>query len=174
MKSTTYSLWLEPTGSIAYNLQQRIKELSKKFGAPVFSPHVTLLGGLNASETELVPLMNTLASSVHPFEINLTKAGYLNTYYQSLFIYVEQNEGLAHLHKNACRIFDCPDEYENDYRPHLSLLYGDLLQKDKEKILNNIGREFHIQFSVNKLILVRTEDGPDTWKRVHTSMFKQR
>lgn len=171
-KSATYSLWLEPMGDTAYKLQQRIKELSKKYDTPIFSPHVTLLGGLTASKTELVPLTDTLASSVKPFDLKLTKAGYLNTYYQSLFIYVEQNEGLTYLHNNACRLFDCPEEYENKYMPHLSLLYGDLSQQQKEKILNNIGREFYIRFTAKKVVLMDTDGKPEQWKKIHTAMFK--
>ena len=172
-QSATHSLWLEPTGETAYKLQQRIKELSEKYETPVFTPHVTLLGGLTASRTELEALTDTLASSISPFELNLTKAGYLSTFYQSLFIHVEQNEGLTHLHSNACQLFDCPDEYKHEYMPHLSLLYGDLNQKQKEKILNNIGREFYIRFTAKKVVLMQTDGMPEHWKRIHTAMFKQ-
>ena len=172
-KSATYSLWLEPTGETAYKLQQRIKELSKKHDTPVFSPHVTLLGGLTASQTELVALTNTLASSAKPFDLKLSKAGYLDTYYQSLFIHIAQNEGLTHLHENACRLFDCPDAYKDEYMPHLSLIYGDLTREQKEKILNNIGREFYIQFTVKKIMLLHTDGMPNQWKKIHTAMFKQ-
>lgn len=170
---TTYSLWLEPTGDVAYNLQERIKKLSQKFNTPVFSPHITLLGGLTASETELVPLVNTLTSSVKPFEVKLSKAGYLNTFYQALFIHVEQSSELKKLHTKACRIIDCPDEYKNHYMPHLSLLYGELSQKEKEKILNNIGREFYISFTAKKLVLIQTDAKPKNWKKIYTSMFRQ-
>lgn len=170
---TTYSLWLEPSGDITYKLQQRIKELSQKYGTPVFSPHVTLLGGLTASQAELVPLVNTIASSVKPFDLKLTKAGYLDTFYQALFIHIEKNEALTNLHKKACRFIDCPDEYKNNYMPHLSLLYGDLSQKEKEKILNNIGREFYTSFTTKKLVLIQTADKSEKWKKIHTAMFKQ-
>ncbi|PAU94823.1 hypothetical protein CK503_04955 [Aliifodinibius salipaludis] len=173
-KPVTYSLWLEPTGDVAYKLQQRIKDLSKKHDTPVFSPHVTLLGGLTASKTELVALTNTLVSSAPPFDLTLTKAGYRNTYYQSLFIHVAQNEGLTNLHSNACRLFDCPDEYKNEYMPHLSLLYGDLSQQQKERILNKIGREFYIQFVAKKVVLLQTDGKPKEWKKIHTAMFKEK
>lgn len=170
----TYSLWMEPTGDIAYKLQQRINMLSKKYDTQAFSPHVTLLGGLTASQTELVALTDTLVSSIKPFDITLTKAGYLNTFYQSLFIHAQQNKELAHLHENACRLFDCPDEYKRDkYMPHLSLLYGDLTREQKEKILNNIGREFYIQFTVRKVVLMHTDGKPNQWKKIHTGMLKQ-
>ncbi len=169
-ESATYSLWLEPSGNVAYKLQERIKKLSKEKDTPLFSPHVTLLGGLNSSETELIPLANTLASSVAPFELQLTKAGYLDTFYQALFIHVEENSQLQELRKNACRLFDCGEK--NDYMPHLSLLYGDLSQKEKERILNLIGREFYIHFPVKNIVLMQTDGKPDQWQKVHAAMFK--
>ena len=58
--------------------------------------------------------------------------------------------------------------------PHLSLLYGELNQREKEIILNNIGREFYIDFKVKKIVLMNTDGTPSQWRKVHTSMFKQK
>jgi 2'-5' RNA ligase len=169
-ESATYSLWLEPTGDIAYKLQERIKKLSNENGTPLFSPHVTLLGGIQGSESELVPLANTLASSVRPFELELTKAGYLDTFYQSLFIHVGENSTLLDLHKKACRLFDSGDE--DNYMPHLSLLYGDLSKNEKLRILNMRGREFYINFTVKSIVLMKTDGKPDEWRKAHAAVFK--
>ncbi|MCW9706854.1 2'-5' RNA ligase family protein [Fodinibius salsisoli] len=168
--SSVYSLWLQPNGDIAYQLQERIKKLSKKYKTPAFAPHVTLLGSLSASETELISLTNTLASSLHPTELFLTKAGYQNQFYQSLFVHVKKDTSLKEMRGMACRLFDKPDT--EPYKPHLSLLYGDLSQKEKERILNITGREFHIRFSVNSIVLMQTEGQPEQWKKIHTAVFK--
>ena len=169
-ESATYSLWLEPSGDIAYKLQERIKKLSQENGTPLFSPHVTLLGSLNSTETELIPLANTLASSISPFELELTKAGYLDTFYQSLFIHVKETGQLRELRNNACRLFDCSDG--EDYMPHLSLLYGDLSREKKQLILNIIGREFYIRFPVKSLVLMQTDGKPSQWRKAHAAVFK--
>lgn len=165
----TYSLWLEPTGDIAYKLQERIKKLSKEYDTPLFSPHVTLLGGLNSSQTEAISLVDTLAASVKPFELKLTKAGYRDQFYQSLFAHVEETHQLKELRKTACRLFNISNSEE--YIPHLSLLYGDLSQKKKERILNIIGREFYIHFPVKGIMLMQTDGLPENWRRVHSSVF---
>lgn len=168
--SSTYALWLQPNGDIAYKLQERIKKLSKKYNTPIFAPHVTLISSLTASETELVSLTNTLASSLHPFELILTKAGYQNNFYKSLFIHIKNNGVLNEMHETACQLFDQPDPAP--YLPHLSLLYGDLDRNEKERILNIIGREFHIHFSVNSIVLMKIEDRPEQWKKIETAVFK--
>lgn len=166
----TFSLWLEPSGQIAFKLQERIKKLSKKHGTPLFSPHVTLFGGVESTGTEMVPLTDTLASYVKSFELELTKAGYLDTFYQSLFIHVKETDELKKLRKNACRLYGTEDD---GYMPHLSLLYGDLPQKKKEEILNIVGREFYIRFPVNKLSLMQTDGKPDKWNKRHVAVFKE-
>lgn len=167
---STYSLWLQPSGDIAYRLQERINKMSKKYKTPAFAPHVTLLGGLSVSETELIPLTNTLASSLYPFELILTKVGYHNQFYQSLFVHVKKSKSLNEARNRACRLFDLHDA--DGYLPHLSLLYGDLPQKKKERIINIMGREFYIRFSVNSIVLMQTEGTPEQWKRIHTAVFK--
>lgn len=167
--TATHSLWLEPSGDIAYKLQERIKKLSKKYETPVFPPHVTLLEGVQSTETELVPLANTLASSLETFELLLTKAGYSDEFYRSLYIHVEESRQLLEIRKMACRLFDVA---EDGYMPHLSLLYGELSTNEKERLLNIMGREFHIRFPVKSIVIMQTEGEPDEWKKVHTAVFK--
>lgn len=168
--SSVYSLWLQPNGDIAYQLQERIKKLGKKYHTPIFAPHVTLLGSLSASETELTSLTNTLASSLHPIELVLTRAGYHNLFYQALFVHVKKSNALEEMRHTACQLFD--HSKTDSFMPHLSLLYGDLSQKEKERILNVMGREFHIGFIVKSIVLMQTEGPPEEWKKIHTAVFK--
>lgn len=166
---STYSLWLQPHGDIAYRLQERIKKLSKKYGTPLFEPHITLLGGLKASETELLSLTNTLASSLKPFEVLLTKTGYTDRFYQSLFLYVKKSNTLMSARSLACRLFDCSESKK--YVPHVSLLYGDISRNEKERILNIIGREHYLSCPVKSLALIKSDGTPEAWKKVETAVF---
>lgn len=167
---SVYSLWLEPNQDIAYRLQARINKMSQKYGTPVFAPHVTLLGGLKASRTELVSLTNILVSSLYPFEVTLTKAGYKNQFYQALFLKVKETKILNEVRERACRLFNRRDA--DEYHPHLSLLYGDISQNEKERILNITGREFYIRFPVKSIVLMQTEGTPEQWKKIDTAVFK--
>ena len=53
----SYHLWLMPFGEAYPLLAATIAELSRRHGAPIFEPHVTLLGDLPDSEEEIVPLV---------------------------------------------------------------------------------------------------------------------
>jgi 2'-5' RNA ligase len=170
LKPSTYSLWLQPNGKAAHHLQERIKKLSRKYQTPVFSPHITLLGGLNESQTKLISLVDTLAHTLHPFELMLTTVDHRNTFYQSLFVHVQETRQLMELHKMAVRFFGEPGD--NHYMPHLSLLYGDLSVKEKGVILNNIGREFYKNIEIKSLVLMNTSGEPNQWLKIHTAVFK--
>ncbi|MGD8428001.1 MAG: 2'-5' RNA ligase family protein [Balneolaceae bacterium] len=169
-KTATYSLWLEPSGDIAFKLQERIKKLSSKYKTPVFSPHVTLLAGFKSTETELVSLANTLASTLEPFELLLTTAGYTDEFYRALFVHVEKTKHLNEMYMMARQLFDIRGD--EDFMPHLSLMYGELSQNEKERILNIMGREFHIRFPVKNIVAMHTDGKPHEWDRVHTAVFK--
>lgn len=165
----TYSLWLCPVGEIAFSLKQHIQKLSEKHNTPAFDPHVTLLGGLQASRQELVDLTETLASSIRPFEILLTRAGTGTSFYQSLFVRVKETKPLLDARKKAEKLFE--HHPEENYMPHLSLMYGDIVREQKERILNAMGREFHIRFSVQSLFLVETTGQPREWQKIHAAEF---
>jgi hypothetical protein len=54
MTVTTYHLWLKPTGASYEVLAELVGDLAKKLSAPVFEPHVTLLGHLDGSERDYI------------------------------------------------------------------------------------------------------------------------
>lgn len=168
--SATYSLWLEPSKDFASEFQERINELSQRNDTPTFSPHVTLIGGVTSSESEAVSATKELASLLKPFELELTKADYRDRFYQSLFVHVAETDQLLDLRKKALHLFNISNAGE--YMPHMSLLYGELSQPKKEQILERIGRDFSIPFTVKNMVLVKTDGKPDQWKRIHSAEFE--
>lgn len=164
-----HALWLRPFGDAAFELKQRIKKLSEHFGTPLFEPHITLLSGLRRGETELTQLTDTLAGSLTPFEIELTNAGYRDDYYQSLFIHVKKTPAFIKAQETAEKLFGC--ETGEAYRPHVSLMYGDVAAEEKRKVLNTMGRTFSITFPVHSLLLIETEGEVADWKKLHTAEF---
>ena len=166
-----YSLWMRPFGDTAFSLQQHIKKLSEKYDTPIFEPHITLLGGLERGETELTQLTDTLAGALDPFDVLLTNAGYRERYYQSLFVHVKKSTELMEARRIAEKLFDVDSEEE--FMPHLSLMYGDFGRDEKERILSRMGREFHIRFEVHSLLLIDTTGKPDQWKKIHSSEFRK-
>lgn len=170
-KAKGYSLWLRPFGNLAFSLQRRIEKLSREHNTPIFEPHVTLLGGLDRTEAELNQFTDMLAHTLDPFDIVLTRAQIGDDFFHSVFIEVQKTKELVHAHQTAAHVFD-EDEEADHYHPHLSLLYGNLEHATKERILNKMGREFHLRFTAQNLLLVRTEGEPGEWEKIHSANFE--
>ncbi|MGA2784592.1 MAG: hypothetical protein ABSF09_07845, partial [Candidatus Bathyarchaeia archaeon] len=87
-----FSLWLMPTGDAYQALANLIFDLSKEYSSPRFAPHVTLLGELHGSEEEIKSRTSRLSANLKPYAIDLTRIEYLDEYFRSLFIRVEETE----------------------------------------------------------------------------------
>lgn len=164
-----HALWLRPFGETAFELKDRIKKLSQKFDTPQFEPHITLLSGLRRGETELTQLTDTLAASLSPFSVTLTRVGYHDHYYQSFFVRVKKTEAFIDAQKTAEKLFGCTTDEE--YFPHLSLIYGNIEEKEKRKLLDTTGSMFNITFPVHSMLLIQTEGEVGDWKKIHTAEF---
>ena len=156
-----YSLFLMPHGGLAQELERLIAKLARQYDAPIFEPHITLLGGLSGRQSELTTQTQALACELKPFEITLTDAAYLDEYFRCLFIDVAPSEEITAAHALAKQLFG--GSVDRVFRPHLSLLYANLEAQRKEKILDHIGRRFERSFLAERVALYCIEGPPPDW-----------
>ena len=62
MKSKGHTLWLMPTGESYKRFSNLIKKLAKQYNAPVFEPHITLLGDFKQPLDECIKLIQQVVS----------------------------------------------------------------------------------------------------------------
>lgn len=165
-----YSLWFMPSGELYDKFSGIIKDLSSKYGSPPFEPHVTLLGDVTLSRDETLAKAQQIASSTNSFTINLTSVDYLDSFFQCFFIRAEKTEPLLEVQRKAREMLGLP---QAEYMPHLSLMYGDLPPETKEKIRDEIGREFNVNLDINSLhVYVSSKNVPiKEWRRVKEIQF---
>ncbi|MDI6602625.1 MAG: 2'-5' RNA ligase family protein [Patescibacteria group bacterium] len=154
-----------------YNkLANLITKLSKQYGSPKFEPHVTLLANISGAEKDIIFKTSQLAILINSFKIRLTKVEYRNEYFKCLFIKVEETKDIINANLKAREIFN--REWDSEYIPHLSLMYGDFLPEIKEKIIKEIGKKFDIIFAVNSIHLFTAEGRPEDWQRIKEFILK--
>lgn len=125
-KASGYSLWLVPPrdDKTFEFLRGLIQELARKYETPTFDPHVTLLGGIEGEEQDIVEKTKSLASSLSPHPIWFDEVGTRRTFFQALFIEAAAVASrLVRPHLRAKEMFGTIQER---YFPHLSLAYADL------------------------------------------------
>lgn len=166
MRQKGYTLWLIPTGKLYTQLSHLISKLTKKYNAPHFEPHVTLLGKITGPEEEVLEKTSRLASELKLYEIELTNLDYLDKYFQCVFIRVKETKPVLEANAKARKIFG----RENDppYMPHLSLLYGNYPVSIKKKVIEEIGPNFSLSFPVRSIHLISYTDLYDakSWQKV--------
>lgn len=163
-----YAVWLIPDDETVTYLQDKIKMLCNRCNTPEFPAHITLVSGLKDNTDILCDRLNKLADMHKPFSLSITRAGYRDTYFQNLFIHVEENTALKSIRKNAFKTFNQEQLESKTFMPHFSLLYGHLAQEEKEWILMDIGHEFNIQCTIKSVQLIKTEGKVEQWERICT------
>jgi 2'-5' RNA ligase len=166
-EETVYSLWIRPHGNLAHTLQDRINEFSEAYNGPLFTPHLTLLGGLKSNRSELISITDLLAHSLSTFPIKLTDVDTGSDYFHCIFIKAKKSKELIHAHETAAKMFEVESNAKS-YEPHVSLLYGNLSVNEKERIVNKMGRAFDAEFTARHLLLVRTSGAPEQWEKIYS------
>ena len=164
MKAKGYSLWLVPTGKAYDKLSSLIQRLAKSYNAPIFEPHVTLIGEIMQSENDALRKTEQLASRQNSFQITLNSVDYQDYYFRTLFIRAEKTNLLQALHDRSKDVFEVKDV--SDYMPHLSLMYGNFPKAVKEQIIKDIGNDQATEFTVNGLQLFKTDGEVNAWYKV--------
>ena len=170
MTGTGYSINIIPTGEEYSRFETLIIKLAEEYGAPLFAPHITVLGQASDDEDAALELMEKLAEGEQPFSVTLGKVDYQDDFFRALYVLSQNSDPLLTLYEKAKKIFGRKDTAE--YMPHLSLLYGDFKPEIKEKIIKEIGKEQMSVFKINSLHLFRTEGEADEWFEVAEFPFK--
>ena len=104
--------------------------------------------------------------SPHNLSLNLSPARVGNHYYQSVLAPVAPCPALSAL-RNACA--QAFGVVGHSYFPHLSLLYGDLADEERERIahqVNGQGNERRQSIKVDRIAVVRVQGLIEDWMEV--------
>lgn len=93
MKAKGYSRGFIPSEPAYSLLKKEIKKFSEKFKAPVFEPHITLLGEIEEKKDEMIKKAFTLTSRIKPFEVELNEICSGENYFQKLFYFSIKSAG---------------------------------------------------------------------------------
>jgi 2'-5' RNA ligase len=165
-KLSEYSVWIVPPKDVYDRLAQLIARLSARHAAPLFEPHVTLLGSSTVSKDAALSRVSELAGLLKPFQVRLTEISYRDEYFRALFIGVEQTKEVMKANAKARSLFNLPPDV--GYMPHLSLLYGDFPPDVKQDIMAEVGTNCGLAFEAHSIHLVLASSGipPETWRRI--------
>ncbi len=156
------ALWFVPNGDRRLALRRGIEALARRYDTVAFDPHVTLLGGIRLSEEEARFRLSGLATVLGQVPIRLTVTSWGREYYQCVFVEVDRDERLIAARDRARTLFAV--ETEATYRPHLSLVYGDVDVGLRQRIANELGSSLRGEgFNASTVQLWNVTGGVGEW-----------
>ena len=165
-----YHLFLEPTGDVAAELARIIATLAREYNGPVFVPHITVAARILAGDGEenLAAKTEILAKECSPFSLTLGDVGMENAFFLALYMQIQKTDALETLHARANELFSLSDV--SPYVPHVSLLYGNFSQAEKE-LVPTFSLLKGCSFLVDRVYLYRTEGETKDWRKVREFPF---
>jgi len=157
-----------PEEGVKDDLQNKMMARGSDFGGPIFEPHVTLIGSFLGDEKKLIDKTRRISKKIQPFEILFDGIDYFNEFFRSLFLKVKFNPQLILSRNIACKELGF---IEDDYRFHLSLIYGDYTVKQKEKMILSFDLVID-SFSVNNIYLAHNDEINLKWKVIREFPLK--
>lgn len=156
-----FSLWVTARGNTQKRLEAVVKDLSKKFKGPNFEPHMTLLGPIPEGKEEVIKKAQIFARKIAPFKLTLGNVDYSSTYFQCVFVRVMTSRPLLEARMTAQKVFNI----DSLFMPHISLYYGDVSPKVREKIVKSVKLP-KLSFMVDKIIVTPATNDTSKWKHL--------
>jgi 2'-5' RNA ligase len=161
------SLWLVPQqGESSRQLAARIDSLAQRLGTPRFEPHLTLLGGLEGGQADIVARSEVLARTLAPIELRIRDIEGSDEYFRCVFAAVERMPELVRAHEQAVEVFGWRPP--QPFFPHVSLIYGALSSSARAGLLGELRERPAGTFSSGRLQVVSTEGPPERWRSLAT------
>lgn len=115
------SYWLLASEEDDAFLSAEIARLAARHGAPVFRPHLTLLGDIARVPAPDVAMTRAIAGAAMPFALPISDIVTGESYFRSFYAAFELSPELLRLREATCRLCDADP---GGFVPHVSLLYG--------------------------------------------------
>ena len=154
-----YCIWLTFDSP---DLSEIIFKLAHKYNSPVFQPHCTLVGKTDKSLPRLKTAIINLLSHCKPDAIHPEKIGYSDNLWRALYIELREKQMLTNWHEYICDLLSI--NYDEDYLPHISLMYNTVSFIEKKKISGNI--QLKSTYKIKSIQIVDCSREVDDWRTV--------
>jgi len=164
------SYWLIPCPEHKAKFQQIISDLSEKYDAPVFEPHLTVFTGI-FSDDEAKNVLRTTLPGTGALVVKADKLDYTAEYTKTFILRMVKNEYIEQLYMKMRSMCREPSSFV--FEPHMSFIYKLMPKETKRQFMDSISipvRE--VTFDSVKAIdtpePVETREHVESWRIVST------
>ncbi len=163
MTKEKFSIWLIPSDIDSDCISKSIQSLSKKYLAPIFKPHCTIISPItNLNKAQII--IDQLDQK--EFQVNVKKIDESDDIWKTVFLKLVNNSTLKKINGLFNQAF--PQLYQFD--PHISLIYKKLDAKKRKSILTKL--DMKKAFIIDKISIVRTSGSVESWETVYNKTLQ--
>ncbi|MSV33175.1 MAG: hydrolase [Nitrosarchaeum sp.] len=157
-----HAIWLTFSKNDRGYLKKIIDELSEKYHAPKFEPHITVYGLIDSEMSLIESIAKEAMLNCNSFLVEKAKVLQSEELWKTVYVELKINNQLELIYKNLKKHFEKIAKYE--FNPHISLIYKILPIEEKIKIINEL--DIKNEFIVNKLVVQKFFSDVEKWKIV--------
>tara|TARA_B100001013_G_C24561311_1_gene422601 strand:- start:339 stop:830 length:492 start_codon:yes stop_codon:yes gene_type:complete len=163
MTKEIFSIWLIPSDIDGGNISKSIQSLSKKYLAPIFKPHCTIISPItNLNKAQII--IDQLDQK--EFQVNVESIDESDDIWKTVFLKLVNNSTLKKINALFNQAF--PQIYQFD--PHISLIYKKLDAKKRKSIITKL--DMKKVFVIDKISIVQTSGSVGSWETVYSKTLK--
>ena len=171
----TLTYWLIPAEPARAYFQSVIRDLARRFDAPVFEPHVTLYG-TDAVGDDPAKVLAAALANVKPYRLSIAGIDFSAKFTKTLFVQFRPDAGLTELSQKLRAASLSQRDYE--LNPHLSLIYKTMPAETKIEIKEALRLPFEeVRFDSVKAILtpakIESREDVERWRVVASECLGQ-
>lgn len=157
-----HAIWLTFSKDDRNYLKKIIDEISEKYHAPKFEPHITVYGLVDSELSLIDSIAKEVTLNCSSFMVKKSEILQSDELWKTVYIELKMNNQLEIIHKNLKKYFEKISKYE--FNPHISLIYKILPIEEKIKIINEL--DIKNEFMVKKLVVQKFFPDVEKWKIV--------
>ncbi|KAJ3703986.1 hypothetical protein LUZ61_007691 [Rhynchospora tenuis] len=154
-----YSVWALPPESVRPRLKSLMSGLRAEYGGPEFEPHITVVGAIRLTPESALEMIRSATSGLRPYKAKVTSVSRGTFFYQCVYLLIEPTKEVVEASADCCVHFGY--QSSTPYMPHLSLLYQDLTDEEKDEAVKKaeeLDKEIcGLEFEISEFALYKTD-----------------
>ncbi|CAN6337073.1 unnamed protein product [Urochloa humidicola] len=174
-----YSVWALPPAPVRDRLRRIMEGLRAAHGGPAFEPHATVVGDFRSRRSAAIEVLRAAGAGVQPYTARVTGVARGTFFYQCVYLLLEPTPEVVAASDHCCGHFGY--QRKTPYMPHVSLLYGDLTDEEKEearKKVEELDKDIcGLEFEISELALYRTDTADkslESWELVEVCHLEKK
>ena len=162
-----YATWFVFEKNDAGYFTNIINELSTKYDAQPFKPHITAYGLVDIDLGKLDKIVTNSIQGQKQIVVEKSRVAYSDVFWKTLFVEFLPNGQLIQINKKLTESLDSVAKY--DFVPHVSLIYKKMKESEQKKLVDTI--RIKENFAVAGMWIQQFHEDIDKWKIVRKYSF---